>query len=306
MKLSSYIDKKLVYVGIEAKNKYEVITKMVEMIAKADNISKNQKEQILTSILNREEEMSTVMGKGVAIPHAKVDNYDDIVLAIGILKDPIYCESALNIKEEIKVVFMIISGVAKTKIMLKLISTIMNLVSNSELLQFIKNESEKDNIVKKIKDSNIEVSENVIAEDVMEKNIEPILLTNTLHEVARKFILDNITGLPVVDENNQFIGEITERELIEYGMPKYASLMNDLAFLNIGEQTFELYFKNEHLITVKDLYRKNALTVDKNASIIEVCFLMITKGNTRVYVVENKKYIGMITRSDIIKKVLHI
>ena len=39
MKLSSYIDKKLVYVGIEAKNKYEVITKMVEMIAKADNIS---------------------------------------------------------------------------------------------------------------------------------------------------------------------------------------------------------------------------------------------------------------------------
>lgn len=306
MKLSSYIDKKLVYVGIEAKNKYEVITKMVEMIAKADNISKNQKEQILTSILNREEEMSTVMGKGVAIPHAKVDNYDDIVLAIGILKDPIYCESALNIKEEIKVIFMIISGVSKTKIMLKLISTIMNLVSNTELLQFIKNENDKDDIIKKIKDSNIEVSENVTAEDVMEKNIEPILLTNTLHEVARKFVLEKITGLPVVDENNQFIGEITERELIEYGMPKYASLMNDLAFLNIGEQTFELYFKNEHLIMVKDLYRKNALAVDKNASVIEVCFLMITKGNTRVYVVENKKYIGMITRSDIIKKVLHI
>ncbi len=102
-----------------------------------------------------------------------------------------------------------------------------------------------------------------------------------------------------------FVGEITERELIEYGMPKYTSLMSDLSFMTVGEP-FEEYFKNEERVTVEELYRKNPVIVDRKASIMEISFTMVTKGNTRLYVVEEGQYFGSIVRSDIIKKVLHI
>ena len=46
--------------------------------------------------------------------------------------------------------------------------------------------------------------------------------------------------------------------------------------------------------------------IDTKASIMEISFIMVTQGSTRLYVVENKKYYGTIFRSDIIKKVLHI
>ncbi len=107
-------------------------------------------------------------------------------------------------------------------------------------------------------------------------------------------------------ENGRFLGEITERELIEFGMPKYTSVMQDLSFLTVGEP-FEEYLINEKTATIEELYRrKDVLIVDRKESIMEICFLMVNKGKTRLYVVENGHYFGMIQRSDIIKKVLHI
>lgn len=67
-------------------------------------------------------------------------------------------------------------------------------------------------------------------------------------------ILEETSGLPVVDKNGNFLGEITERELIDYGMPEYLSLMGDLNFLTVGEP-FEEYLVNESKVTIKNLYR---------------------------------------------------
>lgn len=305
MKLSSYIDKKLIFVDITAQNKDEVINKMVEMIAKEDDTFSKLKKSINEAILNREHEISTAMGKGIAIPHARIENYNDVVVAIGILKNPIVCETAIKEKDEIKVVFMIIAGQTKNKIMLKIMSAIMKLAIKPDLLEIVKKNKDKEDIYLKIKESEIEVSERITAEDIMNTDIKPAKFDDTLDDIAKRFVLENIAGFPVIDEKGKFAGEITQRELIEFGMPKYTSLMDDLGFMTIGEP-FEQYFKNEKKITIKDLYRKKPLTVDKNASIMEISFLMVTKGNTRIYVVENGVYYGTILRSDIIKKVLHI
>ncbi|MCI6151571.1 MAG: CBS domain-containing protein, partial [Fusobacterium perfoetens] len=64
----------------------------------------------------------------------------------------------------------------------------------------------------------------------------------------------------------------------------------------------------EETATIKDLYRRkeNLYTIDKKTPIMEICFIMVKKGITRIYVVENGKLHGVIRRYDIIKKVLHI
>ena len=110
----------------------------------------------------------------------------------------------------------------------------------------------------------------------------------------------------MVGDHGKFMGEITERELIEFGMPKYTSVMQDLSFLTVGEP-FEEYLVNEKIATIEELYRREVvISVDRKTSIMEICFSMVNKGKTRIYVVEDGKYYGMIQRSDIIKKVLHI
>ncbi len=78
-----------------------------------------------------------------------------------------------------------------------------------------------------------------------------------------------------------------------------------LDFFTIGEP-FEEYLKNEKTATIEEIYRKKTSVVDRKTPIMEICLLMVNKGFTRIYVVENGKYYGTILRSHIIKKVLHI
>lgn len=305
MKLSSYLDKRLIFTDIEAVTKDEGIKKLVEKIAKQDETFSKLKDSIETAVMKRENEISTVMGQGIGIPHARIEGYDDVVVAIGVLRDSIKCETATKDTDDLKVMFMIIAGQVKNKIMLKIMSAIMKLVAKKDLLELIKTNKDRDNIYENIKKSEIDVSERLTAEDIMNTEIKPAYLSDTLEDIARRFVVENLRGIPVVDDKGKFLGEITQRELIEFGMPKYTSLMNDLGFMTVGEP-FEQYFKNEKTVTIKDLYRKKPVTVDRTASIMEVTFLMVTKGNTRIYVVEDQKLYGMILRSDIIKKVLHI
>lgn len=305
MKLFSYLDPNFIFLDLKSKEKDDVISEMVDKVSKKDAYFEKNREMIKEAVLKREHEISTAMGKKIAIPHARIENYKDVVLAIGILKDEICCELADHRTDNVKIFFLIVAGQVKNNLMLKLMSGIMKLVGKSSVMEKMPSQKEEEKIIELIREANIEVSERITAEDVMNKEVKPCHLDDNLEEIAKRFVVESLIGIPVVNDDGRFIGEITERELIQYGMPKYTSLMNDLSFMTIGEP-FEEYFKNEKNITVKELYRKNPIIVDRKASIMEVSFLMVTKGNTRIYVVEDGKYFGMIYRSDIIKEVLHV
>jgi nitrogen PTS system EIIA component len=305
MKLSSFLDSKFICVDFEASGNVEVIDKMIEKIAQKDENVFKMKKEIITAVRNRELEITTAVGNNILIPHARVENFDDILLAIAIVKTPYSVKNAMKQDDKIKIVFMIIAGQTKNKLLLKIMAAISKLIQINGKIDELCSKKNSDEIIEVIKNSEVEVSERLTAEDIVNTEIIPAKLEDSLEEIAKRFIIEKISGLPVVDKNGKFIGEITERELIEYGMPKYASLFSDLSFLTIGEP-FEQYLKNEKTVHIEELYRKNPLVVDRKMPIMEVCFMMVTKGNTRIYVVENGHYYGMIARGDIINKILHI
>ncbi len=307
MKLSSYLDTKFLFTDIAASTKEEVIKEMIDRISDNDKKFAMSRNSIEKAVMIREEEIPTAIGMGIAIPHARVDSYDDVLVAMAVLKKPVKSKVAtFNNEDDVDIFVLIAAASLKNKVMLKLMSGITKIaMRKSHMLSEIRAAETSVDIYNIIKSSDIEIEDRITSEDIMNSEITPVKMTDTLEEVAKRLTMENVTGFPVVDDNGNFLGEITERELIEYGMPKYTSLMSDLSFMTVGEP-FEEYFKNEKTVTISELYRKNPITVDRKASIMEIGFLMVTKGNTRVYVVENGKYYGMIVRSYLIQKVLHV
>lgn len=305
MKLSTYLSEKLMYTDITASSIDEAIEMAVEKVCKIDKLIGSIQNEAKNAVLKREHEIPTAIGNGFVVPHARIEGYDDVMVAFIKLVNPIEYEiAALHKKDDIKYMVLIIAGKTKNKLMLKLMASVSKLAMNKEF----QNELGTDNVtdlLKLIKKYEKEVKDKITAEDIMEKNIEPIGFNKTLEEVATRLVCDNRSGIPVLDDFGNFAGEITVRELIEFGLPKYASLFQDLSFMAVGEP-FEDYFKNENKAKVSDLYRKEPMTVERKTGIMELSYLMVTKGNTRIYVVENGKYYGMIERKDIIKKVLHV
>ena len=307
MKLSSYLSEKVIIPNIVGNNMNELIVDLLDKAVKNKQSLKVEKEVIRKAILKREEEASTYLGYGVAIPHARLENFDDILVIIGFLEKPIKVKNLANKEEELKVVILVVADVLKGKKILKIMSGISKLaLKNRAILDQIIEEKSPSQTIKILDKANIEIDHNITAEDLFTNHPKPAVLKNTLEDIAKRIIMEKVSGIPVVDESNRFLGEITERELIAFGMPKYTTILTDLNFMTIGEP-FENYIVNEKTTTIEDLYRKDGvITVDKEASLMEVCYLFMNRGVTRMYVVENGKYLGIILRSDIIRKILHI
>ena len=68
-----------------ASSKEEVICKMVDLMAEAGNIS--DKEAYRAGVFKREEEGTTGIGEGIAIPHAKTEAVKAPGLAAMVLRD---------------------------------------------------------------------------------------------------------------------------------------------------------------------------------------------------------------------------
>lgn len=309
MKFSSYLNPNYIFTDLKATTKEEIIVEISERIAEENNYFNSRKTEIIESIIKRENEISTCMGEGVFIPHARIRDFNDFIIAVAILKEGVEGEvAATHERDIIKVVFLIVSDVLKNKNILKSMSVISRIaLKHPEIMEQLKTEKNIKKIIDLLTSEDIEIEHKITAEDVLSPNIKPVYKEDTLEEVAKRLILERENAFPVVEKDGKLLGEITEKELIDFGMPDHLSLMKDLNFLTVGEP-FEEYLLNE-TTTIEDIYRKEIkhLTIDPKTPIMEICFKMVVEGVHRLYVVDNnKKYCGMIKRSDIIKKVLHI
>ena len=87
IKVSEFISKDRIVIFEKGSEKKEILNKMAEMISKSDNVE--NKDMFIKDIWERESIMSTGIGLGIAIPHARSKYIKDIVISIGIAKESI-------------------------------------------------------------------------------------------------------------------------------------------------------------------------------------------------------------------------
>jgi PTS system fructose-specific IIC component/PTS system nitrogen regulatory IIA component len=95
-----------IVVDLESEDKEEVFEELVNSLIISYGI--NERDDILNSIREREEKMSTGIKAGIALPHGKTDKVKGIYGAIGISKDGIDYD-ALDGKP-VHLIFMLVSS----------------------------------------------------------------------------------------------------------------------------------------------------------------------------------------------------
>ncbi len=81
MQLADYLDRELILPDLQTDSKPEVLRELLSPLReKAPHLDLDKAHEIL---LEREKLGSTGIGNGVAIPHGKVDEMEDIVLIVG-------------------------------------------------------------------------------------------------------------------------------------------------------------------------------------------------------------------------------
>ena len=94
MNLKDILSSAVIRIPLANVTKDGIIEEMVDVLYENSRI--NEKEKILNAIFEREKLMSTGVGDGVAIPHAKAEGIDKIAAAFGITKQDVDFQSLDN------------------------------------------------------------------------------------------------------------------------------------------------------------------------------------------------------------------
>jgi PTS system nitrogen regulatory IIA component len=128
MAISNYLDPRLI-VFLDAPTRDDAIEVLIDQLEKVGKLK--DKKTFYNAILDREKIVSTGIGIGIAIPHAKLEGYDDFFIAVGIQKRRGINWHSLD-GGEVKLIFMIGGPDNKQTEYLKILSRLTQAVKDEE------------------------------------------------------------------------------------------------------------------------------------------------------------------------------
>ncbi len=94
MQLSELIQEDVIKVGLSARDKWEAIEELVDVLVAAHEIRLADRAEVIQATEVRERSFSTGLKYGLAVPHGSVDCVEEIVAALGTSSQGIPFESA--------------------------------------------------------------------------------------------------------------------------------------------------------------------------------------------------------------------
>ncbi|MBK1791777.1 PTS sugar transporter subunit IIA [Persicirhabdus sediminis] len=107
MKLASLLTPAQVILDLRSEDHMDSIVELVDHLISNDLIDVEIREEVLQSLKDREDQISTGIGYGVAIPHAFSDNVDKVTAVFGRSKSGIDFESLDNAPVNFIVLFVV-------------------------------------------------------------------------------------------------------------------------------------------------------------------------------------------------------
>lgn len=129
MKISDYLDSQLV-TFLDVSTRDEAIDVLIDLLRERGKLE--DPEGFRQAIFHREELVSTGIGMGVAIPHAKMKHFSDFFIVVGVLKKKGLDWNALD-KVPVRLIFMIGGPEDRQTEYLQILSLLTGSIRDAEL-----------------------------------------------------------------------------------------------------------------------------------------------------------------------------
>jgi len=133
---------------------------------------------------------------------------------------------------------------------------------------------------------------------IMQTKLIKIKKGTSYKEVAKILKENKISGAPVVDENDNLIGVVSEKDIFRVMYPEYKDFYESPE-VNLDLEKLEKEVVNQKDKLVEDFMTKEVVTVSPDDPIIKAASIIMIKGIHRIPVVENGKLVGIVSRRDL-------
>jgi fructose-specific phosphotransferase system IIA component len=128
MKISDILNIESIKIGLKVESKRELLNQMVSLAEKSKKLL--DREEVLAEVIEREKIMSTGVGKGVALPHAKTNAVLENIAALAILAEPIDFNAIDD--SPVNIVFLLLGTENNVGNHLRILSRASRIMNNDE------------------------------------------------------------------------------------------------------------------------------------------------------------------------------
>ena len=137
-----------------------------------------------------------------------------------------------------------------------------------------------------------------LAKEIMKTDVVKVWESDTVQEVAKLILEHDISGFPVVDKQGHVVGVVTELDLMRNRIaPNEPSIWSTIFGDADRMQKYQDARRKYMAKTAGEVMTAPALTVDVSDSLEKVANIMFNKKIKRIFVTEDGKLAGVISRS---------
>lgn len=233
------------------------------------------------------------LGPQVVLPHFRTDAVGELTLAIGIAREPITVADAPGLRP--RVLILILAPREAATLYLQTVSTISRLLEDETIVYRLTTASSAQEILDLPELANARIQPRLTVRDVMSRSIWSVSPEQSAREAVDLMVRRRVGALPVVGEKEEVLGIITEAEVMSALLPQIP---------RAGDEAEQPKQRAEAMrdTRVRDIMSRKVLCIADELGLNEVATMMLNKDVEQVPVVSDGRLVGMLTRSDIIRK----
>ncbi len=300
MKLVSILNEELVFTNVGGVSRAGIYTDLLRRAQSALDVSLDISE-VVSGMIEREDALQ-IPYEGVAFPHLRLPQLNDLYIIIGVLPKPVQLQSVDPMQCRLVVMSLISSETSD--LYLKALSALIRFLAEPANREKLCGAGSSEELLGTIREADLRVRGTLVAEDIVTVPGAVLHEDDTLSTALDLFSRTDRGTLPVLDREERLVGELSAMDVLKQFIPEYIFRMDNLDFLTSFEP-FNRIFQEENLQSVRDYMRQPTLTVAPETPLIQFTVKMVKNNVDPCFVVDSKRrFKGEIMVKHIVKKVL--
>jgi CBS domain-containing protein len=229
--------------------------------------------------------------------HYRTETAAALQVALGVCRSGIVRAVDDGVEQRAPVLTLVVGPTTAAARQFQVVRAFGRLLANREVIDALVDAPSAEAVVSLPLFAECDIPEQLLVRDLMTENPRTISGDVPLREAARELIRTGLGALPVVDERQQLLGMLSERELM-----RHLLATEGLTFGGTRHQAPAAARRKE--LTVREAMTRQVLCVGPQQPVAEVAALMSNKDVERVPVVREGRLVGFLTRGDIVRKLI--
>lgn len=142
----------------------------------------------------------------------------------------------------------------------------------------------------------------MVVKDIMSHTVKTATTSTLIKDIASLMCLDKISGVPVIDDNGELTGILSEKDILQAMFPDVAQIMEN--GLKQDYESIESDYKDVLYKSAGELMTQAVASVTPNMPLLKAVSMMCVKNIRRIPVTnEENKLIGIISIGDVHKAI---